>query len=166
MILSHSSQTGGKFMFSEVKDDSFYRILATPIRDNAAILSAFLTYGEMNEGKELVGDIPFKLVRALTQARGNRDHWQNTQENMFCMNGLVDYARIYENEKPKMKVKAYVDNVRIGKLAFKDYKDKAVTCTKPITRDDPGKDALLSIIRKGDGRLYFSPRVTCPATRL
>lgn len=160
MILAHAGQTGGKFMFSETKDDSFTRILASPIRDNAAILSAFLMYGETDEGKTLVADIPFKLVRALTQARGSRDHWENTQENLFCMNALTDYARIYENQKPDMKVKAYVDNVRIGKTDFTDYGDEAQTYIQNLTADDPGMDKLLSVFREGEGRLYFSPRIS------
>lgn len=160
MILAHAGQTGGKFMFSETKDDSFTRILATPIRDNAAILSAFLTYGETDEGQTLVADIPFKLVRAITQARGNRDHWANTQENLFCMNALIDYARIYENHKPDMQAKAYVDNVRIGKTEFTDYKDEAQTFVQKLTQYDPGKNIMVSVFREGDGRLYFSPRIS------
>ena len=53
--------------------------------ENCAVLNAFTDYGERESGKNLVGDVPFKLVRAITQDRKNRDHWENTQENMFCM---------------------------------------------------------------------------------
>ncbi|MBU1169704.1 MAG: large extracellular alpha-helical protein [Proteobacteria bacterium] len=160
LILAHSSQTGGKFMFSEEKDDSFTRILATPIRDNAAILSVLTAFGEQEEGRELVGDIPLKLVRAITQARANRDHWANTQENMFCMNALIDYARIYEKDKPDMLVKAFVDNVRIGKISFTDFKDEAGSFSRKISGEDQGKERLLTISRQGEGRLYYSPRMS------
>ena len=42
--------------------------------------------GEQKEGKELVEDIPYKLVRMIAEARGSKTHWENTQENLFCLN--------------------------------------------------------------------------------
>ncbi|GAB6096461.1 hypothetical protein JCM14469_27140 [Desulfatiferula olefinivorans] len=160
MILAQADQTGGKVMFSEQKDDGYLRMLATPLRDNAAILSALTVFGERARGREKVGDIPFRLVRALTQTRGNRDHWENTQENLFCMKALADYARVYETEAPRMEVKAFVDNVRIGKAAFENVTDPAETFVRPLTGDDIGKEALLTVSREGTGRLYYSPRLS------
>jgi uncharacterized protein YfaS (alpha-2-macroglobulin family) len=158
-ILAHSSQTGGKFFFNEELDDSFKRILATPLRANAAILTAFTELGETKHGAELVGDIPFKLVRSITQTRGNRDHWENTQENMFCMNALIEYSRIYEHEKPKMTVRALMDAQLLGKTKFSDLRDDPVTFEKPITETDPGRKAEIEIGREGKGRLYYAARV-------
>ena len=70
MILASANQTGGKFSFNETWDDSYSRILATPMREQCAVLDAFTAYGETPEGAALVGDVPFKLVRAITQSRG------------------------------------------------------------------------------------------------
>ena len=95
-ILAHANETGGKFVFSEELDDSYTRILSSPLRENCAILDLFAALGETPYGKNIAGDAPFKLVRMITQTRGGRDHWENTQENMFCMNALVDYSRVYE----------------------------------------------------------------------
>lgn len=159
-ILSQANQTGGKFIFSEDLDLSYARILATPARANAAILSAFTEFGEMENGKELVGDIPFKLVRYITQARGKRDRWENTQENIFCLNALTEYSRVYENVKPDMAVKVYSDKEKIGTAEFSDVRDDAVTLKRAITKNDPGKKRMLSIRKKGDGRLYYSTRVS------
>ena len=158
-ILAHSSQTGGKFFFNEELDDSFKRILATPLRANAAILTAFSELGEQKHGTELVGDVPFKLVRSITQIRGNRDHWENTQENMFCMNALIEYSRIYENEEPKMTVRVLMDAKLLGRTKFDDLRDDPVTFEKPITKTDPGRKAKIGIERKGKGRLYYAARV-------
>ncbi|MDY6855486.1 MAG: alpha-2-macroglobulin family protein [Thermodesulfobacteriota bacterium] len=158
-ILAHSSQTGGKFFFNEEIDDSFKRILATPLRANAAILSALCVFGEKKEGADLIGDIPFKLVRGLTQARGNRDHWENTQENIFCMNPLIDYSRVYESESPKMTVKVFIDAQLLGKTEFADLKDDAVDLIRPIAEADLGKKAQVTIKRKGKGRLYYGARL-------
>lgn len=158
-ILSHSNQTGGKFIFNEALDDSYLRILASPLRENCAILGAFVEYGEKREGEKLVGDVPFKLVRTITQSRQNRDHWENTQENLFCMNALIEYSRVYEKVKPDMKVSASLNGESFGNTAFKDLRDKQVTLDRPITPADPGTKAAVDIERKGDGRLYYSTRL-------
>lgn len=77
------------------------------------------------DGLALVGDVPFKQVRAITQSRGNRDHWENTQENVFCLNALMDYSRIYEKEKPDMTVRANQGSRKIGET------DLPICVTRP-----------------------------------
>lgn len=160
IILSSSYQSGGKFSFNEALDDSYARILATPLRANCGILSAITKYGEDKTGASLVGDVPFKLVRSITQTRGNRDHWENTQENIFCMNSLIDYSRIYENVKPNMRVSVTMDKESLGKASFKDLRDDAVTLNRPITKDDPGAKRSVSISKNGNGRLYYATRMS------
>ena len=82
------------------------------------------------------GDVPFELVRAITQARGNRDHWENTQENMFCMSSLLDYAQRYEAVTPAMRVAAAVGDAQLGTAQFASVRDAAVTLEPP---DRPGR---------------------------
>lgn len=159
MILATSNETGGKFVFSETWDDSYTRILASPLRENCAVLDAFTAYGEREDGKKLVGDVPFKLVRAITQDRKNRDHWENTQENIFCMNALIDFARVYEKDKPNMTVKASMDGEEFGKAAFKDVRDSAASLERPIKQDDAGRKTTVQIERNGTGRLYYATRL-------
>lgn len=158
MIFSSGNETGGKFMFSETLDDGYSRILATPLRDNCAILSSFMAYGQKG-GAELIGDKPFKLVRMITQSRGSRDHWENTQENMFCMAALVDYAKQYEREKPDMTVRAALDGKDFGKASFRDFKDEPEKLIKPIEADDPGKNRSLTLTREGAGRYYYAAQM-------
>ncbi len=160
MILAHSSQTGGKFMFNETLDDSYSRILATPLRTNCAILSTWTQGMNRAEVTSLIKDIPFKMVRAITQTRGNRDHWENTQENMFCMNALVDYNKAYENTQPRMVVKAMMDRKTLGKVKFNDRRDKPTTFERPIGKSDPGRKTKMVIEKKGPGRMYYSTRVS------
>ena len=69
MILSHGDQTGGKFIINDTLDDSYSRIRIASIRTNAAVLSAFLAFGNTEEGKALIKDIPFRMVRYITQTR-------------------------------------------------------------------------------------------------
>lgn len=159
MILAASNQTGGKFVFSEERDDSYSRILASPLRENCVVLSAFTALGEHEQGKKLVGDVPFKLVRTITQDRKNRDHWENTQENMFCMNALIEFARIYEKDAPDMTVRASMDNAIIGQTLFKDVRNPAVLMERPHHKNDAGRTTPVVIERSGTGRLYYATRL-------
>ncbi len=153
-ILATGVESGGKFSFNETYSGSYERILSTPLRDNCAVLSA-LVDSENTDG----GDKAFKLVRMITQARGKRDHFENTQENMFCMNALVDYARKFESEEPDMAVAAAYDGKQFGSAEFKDMRDKPVTVSRPISSGDEGTKGTVSIDRQGDGRLYYSTRL-------
>jgi uncharacterized protein YfaS (alpha-2-macroglobulin family) len=107
-----------------------------------------------------VGDIPFKLVRSITQGRKNRDHWENTQENMFCMNALVNYSRAYESVKPAMTVQASLDSVGFGNTRFEDLRNPPVTFDRPLAAGDVGRKAKLSLEKQGDGRLYYATRLS------
>jgi len=160
LILSHADQSGGKFTFSEHLDDSYSRILSSPLRENCAILSAFAAFSETKEGSRLVGDVPYKLVRMITQSRGNRDHWENTQENVFCMNGLTDYVRRYESVKPDILVSASLDNATLGETRFADVKDAPVTFAKNIEPTDLGRSEKVVVKRLGQGRLYYATRMS------
>jgi len=159
MILATANETGGKFVFSETWDDSYTRILASPLRENCVVLDAFTAYGETKEGAKLVGEVPFKLVRYITQSRKNRDYWENTQENMFCMNALIDFARVYEKDKPEMTVKASIDGEDIGKTEFKDVRDPSALLERQIKSGDAGRKASVEIERSGTGRLYYTTRL-------
>lgn len=159
MILATGNETGGKFMFSETLDDGYARILATPLRDNCAVLSSLLHYQKSSDGKDYISDKPFKLVRMITQSRDSRDYWENTQENMFCMNSLIDYAHTYESQKPEMTVTASIEDRPFGKTSFTDFKDLPATLSKPIQPIDEGQTRTLKIDKEGDGRLYYTTRL-------
>jgi uncharacterized protein YfaS (alpha-2-macroglobulin family) len=164
IILQSSIRSGGKIAFNEVLDDGYLRISATPLNSNCAILSA-LTSGAMRDGQiGIAGDVPFELVRVITQARGSRDHWENTQENMFCMSSLLDYAQRYESVPPTLRVTANVGGTPLGSARFDSVRDAAVTLSRPIGPADPGARAALTIEREGAGRLYYSARMSYSPT--
>lgn len=158
-ILSYADETGGKYIFNEELDDSYQRIMASPLRENCAILDTLTAYGETKEGAAAVGDIPFKLVRTVTQTRKGRDHWENTQENMFCMKALVDYSKAYESVKPAMTVTAALAGKPMGQTHFNDVRNPQVTLSRPLTAQDVGAKETVEITRTGAGRLYYATRV-------
>jgi uncharacterized protein YfaS (alpha-2-macroglobulin family) len=154
MILASSYQSAAKVSFNEVVDGDHARILATPLRSNCSILSAFTKIDQ-----SLVDGIPPKLVRFITQSRDRRDHFSNTQENSFCLNSLVDYAQSYENIQPKMDISVRIDDQQLGQASFNSVTDDAITLTKPIAQADIGKKHSLTISSQGDGQLYYLTRV-------
>ncbi|MEM7016558.1 MAG: alpha-2-macroglobulin family protein, partial [Pseudomonadota bacterium] len=158
MILAHANQSGGKFTFSETLDDSYSRILASSLRDNCSILSSLVAYAEKG-GKDYVRDVPFKLVRSIIATRKSRTHWPNTQENMFCMNALIDYSRVYEKDKPAMQVRAWLGDDSLGDTRFNDLRDPAVTMKHEMQPTDEGRKTKLKITKEGQGRLYYGVHV-------
>jgi uncharacterized protein YfaS (alpha-2-macroglobulin family) len=163
-ILAHANQSGGQFHFIESWDDGYYQILGTPMRSNCAILTALLNYGETAEGAALVGDVPFKLVRTITQTRGNRDHWENTQENVFCSSALSRYAALYEKDTPSLQVSASMDGSLIGTTRFSAFADPQTLVSRPNGAADAGRKATVHIERQGTGRLYYSTRLSYSLT--
>ena len=82
-ILGHASQTGGKFQFSEPWDDSYKYILATPLRSNAAVLSALL--GCRGQGLKASATFHLKWSAPLPRPAETATIGK-TPENIFCMN--------------------------------------------------------------------------------
>ena len=82
-ILSFADESAGKFRFSEDLESTTLRILESPLRTNCAVLSAALLYREKLRPGAYLKDLPFKIVRYITQKRQGKSHWGNTQENIF-----------------------------------------------------------------------------------
>ncbi len=164
-LLSHANQSGGQFQFSEPWDDGYSQLLATPLRSECAILSAFLDYAGTAEGAKLVADVPFKLVRSITQSRGSRDHWENTQENLFCTEALAQYAAIYENHSPTLDVRATLDGAPLsGSARFTALRDQPAVLRRANGAADAGHEAVLRIEPLGEGRLYYAAQLSYAPT--
>ncbi len=155
-LVAQSNQTAGKFIFSEELDDSYARILSSPLRDNCAILSAFTALASTPSGTQLVGDIPFKLLRTIIQSRNGRDHWQNTQENIFCMHALADYSRAYENTAPNMSVAAHLADQLLGTAQFQALSNPPQVFKHQLAAEDAGRNTQITLDRQGAGRLYYT----------
>ncbi len=158
IIMRNSVRSAGLLSFNETLDDGYARILSTPMRANCAVLSA-LTAADDGAAPQLQPD----LVRSITQSRADRDHWENTQENMFCMNALIDYSRRYESVDPNIEVSVDLDGETIGGAEFSSVQDVAVSIVRPITDDDPGRARQLAIRPNGSGRLYYGARMSYAA---
>ena len=158
-ILSYANQTSGKVTFTEELDDGYQRLLSSRLRSQCAILSSLVLYDEkQNDG--LVSDIPYKLVRNITQTRKQRGHWENTQENMFCMNALTDYARVYEKDTPNMTVTSFLNETQLGQTQFDALMNPPVSFEHAMTSEDVGSQSTVKLTKEGDGRYYYTLRMS------
>ena len=73
---------------------------------------------------------------------------------------LIDYSRGYESEAPDMTLRVWFDAEELGRAKFTDLRDDPVMFRKPIGTDDPGRTATLKLERAGQGRLYYSARLS------
>ncbi|MFH1075637.1 MAG: alpha-2-macroglobulin family protein [Pseudomonadota bacterium] len=164
MIMSHANETGGKVVFTDpvygqyIDREAFGRILTSDTRTNASVLSAMLSLkcpGKWNKSS----DTAFKTVRYITQSRKNKDHWENTQENAFCMHALTSFSKSYETEKPDFAVTAIMDKHDFGRSKFDDFRNPPQKLERPIAPGDLGKTIPLTLSKDGPGRLYYSARL-------
>jgi uncharacterized protein YfaS (alpha-2-macroglobulin family) len=154
-MLGRSTQTSGKFILSTEAGDQYSRILSSPLRDNCAALDTLVKVAKKH-GEKAVGDVPFKLVKTITEGRKSRDHWENTQENLFCMHALAEYSRVYEQQPINMNVRVRLDSEALGNVAFKERIAQPTTLKRDIKNTDPGRKATVHIEREGEGRLYYA----------
>src|SRR5262249_14933639 len=96
MIRAHANETSGKFVFSEGFAAPYPRSLPPSSPTTCPIPRALLPSKDPRQSGPTASDVPSKLVRTIPQTRQNRTHWANTQENIFCMNALSDFSRVYE----------------------------------------------------------------------
>lgn len=157
MILGSINETGGRLVFNEQLDDGSSRMLASVPRTNCAVLSSLMQLAKTPQGPEVLQDIPTKLARTVKTMRGHRDHFENTQENMFCLNALVDYARQYEQAPPNFVAKVVFEDEGVEQgRSIRSFTDKPLVVTRPINDSDPGQRKTVAIFKEGEGRLYYS----------
>ncbi|MEM7250120.1 MAG: MG2 domain-containing protein [Pseudomonadota bacterium] len=156
-LLDHSHLSSGKVSFNEsVNNGRSQRILATPLRTQCGALAALTLPGAAPDS----GELAEKLARTILQARGNRDHWENTQENLFCADALAHYASHYETTAPDMRLDVTLDGNNSQRATLKGVRDAAKTIVFPLSSHDDGQARTLRIQREGTGRVYFQNRIT------
>lgn len=149
--MNRSEITSGKMQFRESVDDGFKRILHSTTRTNCLLLTAFT---EVDSASPQI--TPLMRFIAATR-RANR--WNNTQENLYCLNGMIDYARIYEKEPPDFTVTGRLGEHDLGSTQFKGLDAKPRSLHYGFTPADPGRKSTLALSKKGDGRVYYTARI-------
>jgi len=150
-IMNLSEITSGKVQFTESIDDGFQRILHSTTRSNCLMLTAFT---EIDPGGQLVTP----LMRFIAQSR-RANRWNNTQENLYCLNAMRDYASIYEKEKPNFVVKGTLGDHNLGEIKFDSMKAKPKVLSYKFADKDPGTESVLKMDKQGPGRVYYTARL-------
>ncbi len=161
-LLSRAQQTAGKVVFQETLDTEHKHLLSSPLRTQCAILSSLVGY-QAKDKKGITGDLPLHLARHIAQARRG-EHWGNTQENLFCLQALAKYAKVYENQAPNLSVAGWLDEEVLGNSQFKTLSEAPVLFERALTAKDPGRAATVKLTREGQGRLYYSVRLSYSPT--
>ncbi len=156
-LLAAGSRTAGSLAFNETLDQSYRRILATPVRANCAILAAFSTTPPA-AGRPELGELATDLARYVTRARGARDRWHNSQENVFCTMALAAYAERYESVAPDAAVDVTLDDEAIGTARLSSF-DAATTLARPLDAADAGTRRTLHLTQTGPGRVHYTARL-------
>ncbi len=183
-ILAHSDQSSGTIRFSEQPDSALSSILSSPVRDDSAILMAFLSYratsppspeggplpssstkgepssppfskGGQGGFEDPLGDIPLKLMATIASSRRGQDHWASTQENLFAAMAAVRYSKVFERQKPQLSFQALLDSQPIGHGNFESSADKPLKFDYRIKDSDRGRKTAVTVRKEGEGRLYY-----------
>ncbi|WP_295687472.1 alpha-2-macroglobulin family protein, partial [uncultured Nevskia sp.] len=159
-ILARGQQSAGTFVLRETEDSAWIPLLGSPLRANCMALMALVgTDDKLVDDDASLRELPAKLVRSISQSRGGRDHWENTQENVFCASAMEAYARRYESAAPAFTLEALLDGQAFATAKFSTPRDAAVAAAKPIKAEDIGKRRELEIRHAGEGRGYWAANV-------
>ena len=164
-MLMSSNRTSGRLLFSEEADSSFRYIHESHQRTNCASLSAFAGLFD-DEGSYVLESDVTGLVRELTHTRGERDRWNTTQDNAFCLVAFADYANKLETVVPNMdvavelKIPPAENALNLGGATWKGFNGSHFTSVTPIRTGYSGQAGTIDIRRRGVGRLYYQTKLT------
>ncbi len=155
-ILARGQQSAGTLALDDRSDTTVYAwLLGSPLRSNCAALSALLARGAANERE---AELPMKLTRTITQARGTRVYWEDTQENVWCTRALIEYADRYEATPLQMTASATLGDPQASGLALGSVQlaaGRSASLVKPLDVK-AATTASLKISGEGQGRAYVT----------
>lgn len=151
-VLARGQLSAGRLLLAEDDDGAGAAPLASELRSNCAALSALMAVQARREDAALT-ELPTRLVRAITQARGPRVHWQNTQENLYCSRALIAYADRYEGDEVRLTARASLDAVALGSVEI--ARGRSAMLSRNLIASDAGQDRMLTVATTGQGRAYI-----------
>jgi uncharacterized protein YfaS (alpha-2-macroglobulin family) len=164
-ILAHSDRSSGTIRFTEQQDSALFSILSSPIRDNAAILMAFLSHQAAGASED-PGDITLKLMATIASSRRGQNHWASTQENLFAAMAAVRYSKAFETQKPQFGFQTLLDQQPFGQGSFGSFSDKPVKLEYKALDSDSGRKAAVTLRKEGEGRLYYDTTLSYEPGRM
>lgn len=160
-ILSFANESAGTFTLTEPVEAVSQRILDSNMRSRCAVLSSFLSVGDErgNTSKRLALLVP-KIVRSISLERERKDRWENTQENLFCVNALAEYSRRFEATSPSVSLEVRIGGESLATVAFKGSQSEAQEVSRPLRASDAGRNEEISVVPQDKGRFYYTGRLS------
>jgi uncharacterized protein YfaS (alpha-2-macroglobulin family) len=150
-VLGHGERSAGRFSFNESADGGDARIHSSALRSQCAALSSLVRAGGLSQRGDALATISTELARGVVASRGSRPHWRSTQENLFCMQALADYAERFENEPVAAEVRVMLAGEELGRAPLAGRRAPPVT----LSRRGVPLPAALTLQREGRGRVYW-----------
>lgn len=144
-LLARSERSAAGLLLTEHNAGDEAWLLGSTLRSNCAALSALLAADRPDS------EILIRLTRAITQARGTRTHWANTQENLWCTRALITYADRYEATPPSLQAELKLDARVLQTLSVQH---RGAMHEQALGKQAAGRDSTLSISTRGSGRTY------------
>jgi uncharacterized protein YfaS (alpha-2-macroglobulin family) len=109
------------------------------------------------------------LVRWLLAARKN-GRWNNTQENAWALQSLVNYYRKYEGVVPDFRASVRLGVEELARAEFKGRSTQSVAKSIPMTevlaKGAANETKPLTFERQGAGTLFYTARLRYAADQL
>ena len=150
-IFSTAKLTSGNIQFSEVHDDGYKRILHSTTRTNCQLLVSLLDHDPS-------GPFIEPLVRWIIGTR-KANRWNNTQENLYCLNALSQYAKVYEKETPNFEVSSTALGQSLKTVSFSGFKQNPISNKISFKGAELDHKQGLKVKKSGTGRLYYTTRL-------
>lgn len=152
--------TSGTVLFQNADETFLSALLASPARNNCAVLAAMTVNGK----PETDADVAEKLFKGIASLRRKDGTWGNTQANAFCMAASAGYAAAFEAEPVSMRVRGKLDKDVLLTADFKAQSDAPAEVKKVLAASDAG-NRTVSFEKEGTGRYYYKTVLTYPAAK-
>ena len=149
------SPEGGNAFVNDLKDPYLMWLWHSNVRSTAIVLGTLVRGGE---DEALVK----RMVRWLMQVRKN-GRWDDTQENAWALESLVDFYRKYEAETPDFIGTLTLGNDVLARETFRGRSTEAQTqqfsMQQVLAKGTPGQQLPMVFTRDGAGTLYYMLRL-------
>jgi uncharacterized protein YfaS (alpha-2-macroglobulin family) len=160
-ILARGNESAGTFTLTEPVEAVSQRILDSNMRSRCAVLAAFLgaADGAGSEAQRIKAIVP-KIVRSITLDRARKDRWDNTQDNLFCLQALAEYSRGFEQSASNLDLAVRLGSESLASVTLRRSVSEPVEVSRPIAASDAGTSPELTVTPKGKGRFYYTGRLS------
>ena len=160
-IMNYRSFVNGSVEFIDEVQSYYYSMLHSQERSNCAILSALTSYSRANNVDHESSQLA-ELAITASAYRGKKSHWTNTQDNLYCLNSLIDFTRAVVPESVNFNTTARLNNentgraTRIGRARLRGTNPPSVRIAQEFENQAFGRSGVLQLTGQGDGRVFYS----------